>query len=364
MTTCSGETTILATQDRTDWEATLSEVGQYDFYHLPSYHQLAELTEEGDARLFVYREADAIIAFPMLLRPVVEIPGLADVGGNWSDVTSVYGYPGPVHSGEVVPDNVRQGFFATLEQFFNDQGVVCAFSRLHPLLYKPGLLDDYGKVIELGATVSIDLTLSPEEQIAQYRRDTKREVIKLVPGNLSCFEDVAGQYWHEFTDIYYETMNRVAASPVYYFDKEYFAYLRDDMADTFHLFVCTDGETVAAAALFAICNGIIQYHLSGIRKEYLATRPSPTRLLIDSVRKWGNEVGAHTFHLGGGSGSKRDSLFEFKRSFSKREHMFSVWQHIVNPEVYRELFNLRCSQAQKIPTDSYFPMYRHPEFST
>ena len=363
MTTCSGETTILTTQDRTDWEATLSEVGQYDFYHLPSYHKLAELSGEGKAHLLVYRESGYTIIFPMLMHSIRDTAGLEDLGDNWYDGTSVYGYPGPVHSGKVVPDNVRQRFLAALEQFLTDQAVVCAFSRLHPLLYETDLLEGYGTVLDLAPTISIDLTASPEEQVGRYRKTTRNEIRQLERRGLSCVEDETEECWHEFVSIYYETMERVNARVDYYFSKEYFRYLRRSMASIFHLFVCQDEDNVACAGLFTLCNGIIQYHLSGICSEYLGS-PSLYRLLIDSVRKWGNEVGAHTFHLGGGIGSKRDSLFEFKRSFSKREHPFSVWQHIVNREVYRELFNLRCSRAQKIPTDSYFPMYRHPEFST
>ena len=354
---------VLSVDDKEDWQQVLSEVHSYDFYHLPSYHKIAELLGEGKAYLLAYTESDYTIIFPILIRPICNIVGLEDVGENWNEVTSVYGYPGPVHSGKLVPDNIRQGFLAAVEQFFNTQRVVAAFSRLHPLFEQDSLLAGYGEIKAIGPTLSIDLTLSPEEQIAQYRKNTRREVAEAGCGDLYCFEDIAGQYWDEFADIYYETMDRVGSSPAYYFAKEYFAYLRDDMSDIFHLFVCKQGDRVACAALFALCDGIIQYHLSGIREEYLATSPSPNRLLIDNVRQWGNEVGAYIFHLGGGVGGKRDSLFNFKRSFSKREHTFSVWHYVANEDVYKQLLHLQHARTKKAPTDSFFPMYRHPDFA-
>jgi hypothetical protein len=44
---------VLTTADRHPWMAALSRVAQYDFYHLPQWHELAERNGEGRAQLFV-----------------------------------------------------------------------------------------------------------------------------------------------------------------------------------------------------------------------------------------------------------------------------------------------------------------------
>jgi len=60
-------------------------------------------------------------------------------------------------------------------------------------------------------------------------------------------------------------------------------------------------------------------------------------------------------NLGGGLGSREDSLLRFKMSFSKKTKKFSVWQCIANKEVYDEL-----SASSKSEDAEFFPKYRNP----
>src|SRR5207244_3424133 len=91
---------------------------------------------------------------------------------------------------------------------------------------------------------------------------------------------------------------------------------------------------------------------------------SPTGLIFDAVRFWARENGARVFHLGGGVGSKEDSLFHFKAGFSGRRHGFGTWRWVIVPEVYRELCDERVRLARldglaPVSAD-YFPAYRCP----
>ena len=114
--------------------------------------------------------------------------------------------------------------------------------------------------------------------------------------------------------------------------------------------------------MFTICDGIVQYHLGGTRNEFIEF--SPMTLMIDTVRLWANEIGARVFHLGGGVGSKEDSLFHHKAGFSDRRHDFTTWRFIVTPNIYRELCEqrIRMNELQGLePTSAeYFPAYRCP----
>src|SRR5690349_438455 len=101
----------------------------------------------------------------------------------------------------------------------------------------------------------------------------------------------------EYLSIYHGTMYRVGADDGYHYDTAYVEYLLNDMGDTIHLFVCKDGDTTACVGLFGLCKGIMQYHLAGTADDYL--KLAPMKLMLNSVREWGNEHGAHTFHLGG-----------------------------------------------------------------
>jgi sugar O-acyltransferase (sialic acid O-acetyltransferase NeuD family) len=67
-------------------------------------------------------------------------------------------------------------------------------------------------------------------------------------------------------------------------------------------------------------------------------------------------------HLGGGVGSREDSLFHFKMGFSDRRHMFPTWRWVVEPDAYRELCDrgVRGNVEHRVRWTSgeYFPQYR------
>jgi lipid II:glycine glycyltransferase (peptidoglycan interpeptide bridge formation enzyme) len=105
--------------------------------------------------------------------------------------------------------------------------------------------------------------------------------------------------------------------------------------------------------MFVKTNGIVQFHLSGTRTEYLRLRPS--KLFLDEMRVEATNEGFPYFNLGGGLGSKEDTLFEFKASFSKDFRAFDVFKFIVNQEVYDELSQSSSKENTNI---DYFPAYR------
>ena len=341
----------LTTDQSGAWKEVLDRIGVYDFHHLPSYHRLAEMRGEGEARLLMFREGEHVAAFPVLVRQVGQV---GRVRPDAWDVTSTHGYLGPLASPNM-PEDTRQRFLEELDAYFRSHAMVTAFTRLHPLIDQSPILQGYGEIMDIGWTVSIDLTPPPEEQVARYRKSNRYEIQRLEKIGFTCAE--AGiERLDDFLRIYLETMRNLNADPYYFYDRAYFEYLLCDMSEIMHLFICDDGDTPACVGLFSDCNGIIQYHLAGTGSEY--RRLAPMKLMLDTVRKWGISKGATTFHLGGGVGAQRDSLFEFKKGFGSREHGFHGWKHVVDQELYDALCAEACRYAQ--PDDSYFPMYRHP----
>jgi hypothetical protein len=77
--------------------------------------------------------------------------------------------------------------------------------------------------------------------------------------------------------------------------------------------------------------------------------------MFDFVRRWSKERGNRVFHLGGGSGSREDSLFHFKAGFSPLRAEFQSVRVIFDQERYQAL----ALRAQGIPSATdYFPAYR------
>lgn len=335
------------------WVAALDRAVQYDFYHLPCYHRLSAARCGGSEHLFVYSEGDYVIALPMLLRT---IDG-AD-GQPLCDATSVYGYAGPVASHARVPAPVIRGFQAELRRSLRERGVVALFSRLHPLIPHPELLAGIGEIRGGGQTVSIDLTLPQRQQHAAFRSGVRSRITRLRRDGIRCVRDAGRRHLREFCDIYLETMRRVRARDEYFFEPDYFTRLDEALGERLQLFVALKDGGVIAGGLFTICNGIVQYHLGGTRDADL--RLSPTCLIFDAVRAWACEQGARVFHLGGGVGSSRDSLFSFKAGFSNRRHRFSTWRWIVDDSAYQALCEQRAARNGAAASEDFFPRYRAP----
>jgi len=359
------ELEILRPEQHAKWIEVLQSSFQYDFYHLPQYQALAEERGEGGAHLFLYKEGRYFVAIPLLVRPIDTIPCHAQTGKGWWDATSVYGYAGPIASHPDVPESVLHNFRSALSRTLQERQIVAVFSRLHPLIPQQGLLAGLGELVSAGQTVSIDLTLPVDVQRAQYRNNHKRDINMLRRLNLSCTHDDKVAFIDDFIEIYYETMRRAGASNAYFFEHLYFERLVTTLESTMHLFVCLLDNRVICGGLFALCDGIVQYHLGGTRNEFIEL--SPMKLLLDGVRLWANERQACVFHLGGGVGAQEDALFHFKAGFTDRRHEFTIWRWVLLPDVYDQLCEekIRCSRQLGLDSvgNGFFPAYRCRECS-
>jgi dTDP-4-amino-4,6-dideoxygalactose transaminase len=348
---------VLRTEQQQEWVEVLGRVVRHDFYHLPGYHRVEERRLEATAHLFTYSEGDYLIALPLLLRSAGEAqPG-------WNDATSVYGYGGPLASHERMPEPVIRNFQAALREALFEWRAIAAFSRLHPLIAQQDLLVGLGEFRSNGQTVSIDLTIPLQNQVAQHCSTCRRRINKQRRESIvTCLYDQEKRFLSEFSSVYAETMRRVNAASAYSFEEDYFSRLARELGSVLQLFVAVIGGKVASGGLFTSCDGIVEYHLGGTRDEFL--KLSPMTLILDTVRLWANQIGARVFHLGGGVGAKEDSLFHYKAGFSGRRHSFTTWRWIVVPEIYRELCEQRARMNERQGLEpalaDYFPTYRCP----
>jgi hypothetical protein len=344
---------------RGEWNAWMNRV-PHDFYHRAEYHLLAEQRGEGCAFLAVYGDPSGFVAWPYLLIRLSSMPGLEFT--DRCDVTSVYGYPGPLRHGCRTGGPYLEQAFKAVCELWRRQKVVSAFSRANPLLGNVELLETFGELIPCGQTVSVNLDIPLEQSWANYRRSHRYEIRKGQQAGLRFSHDPEWRRLDEFAALYAETMRRRGASGRYLFDKYYFAALHEALGSAGHLLLTLQGEGIAAGGIFTECCGIVQYHLSAIREEY---RPlAPAKVLLDGARVWAKARGNHVLHLGGGVGGAEDSLFLFKSGLSSRRHAFFVWRAILDPAGYELLAEARArfGVAQGLTPEypGFFPPYRQP----
>ena len=248
-----------------------------------------------------------------------------------------------------------------MHNFFLENNIISVFSRLHPYIpSQESVLKEIGEISKMGNIVNIDISKDLETQRGAYQKRLKTYINK----SRKVYSVTTAKTKHEifkFIDLYYDNMDRVNAHPKYYFNKEYFFRLWEskDFKTEILLARCNDTDEIIAGAMFIKKNSIVQYHLSGAKEEYLHL--NPIKLLIDEARIIATREKYTYFNLGGGIGSKEDSLFQFKSGYSKDYWAFGLWKYIVNVEIYENLIKEKfktITLEQQKDFLAYFPHYR------
>ncbi len=330
-----------------EWNLLIEEVDAYDFYSTYDYHALSSMDEE-DPILIKYTQDDVIVGLPLLIRKIYDTP--------YFDATSVYGYAGPI-SKNISKNFNNQLFKEELNDFFKENQIVSVFSRLNPYLPNQNIiLNSIGEIKVKGDIVMIDLTNDLDSQKKQYQRRIRSHINKArrlcTIRKANSQEDITA-----FINLYYENMSRVDAKKSYFFSEDYFYKFSHNDHSEIEILLASFNQTkeIISGAMFIKTKDIVQYHLSGTKTDYLDT--SALKLIIDEMRIEATNENYRVFNLGGGLNSKDDSLLRFKKSFSKTLTDFSVWQHIVDKNVYEELIK----SVKNDDENEFFPSYRHPE---
>jgi hypothetical protein len=346
---------VVKTDNPERWREVLEEIGSYDYYHLPEFHRLWEKRDGTEAAMPVFRMKGYTMAFPLMLRDI-DIPPFIQASEGYRDATSAPGLVGPLLSDWRLPEDVRLGLMRQLTEFLRENRIISVYGRLNFFFNQMELLRGFGRTREMGYEVSVDLTKPLERQFSDYTKGHRQSIAKLKKLDYTVTE--AGMdCLDRFLEIYYSTMDRVGAAPVFYYDRPYFEYLLTEIPDM-HMFSVNDGDTVTSMGMFCVCNGVIHYLYAGTISEYCSL--SPSKLMLDWVREWGNGIGAHTLHLGGSSYDRDDPLLWFKMGFGGREHVYSVWRYVADQDAYDDLCRRVNPGMDKPLDDSYFPEYRNP----
>lgn len=72
----------------------------------------------------------------------------------------------------------------------------------------------------------------------------------------------------------------------------------------------------------------------------------------------GERPGNAIFHVGGGVGGAKDSLFSYKAGFSSGRHPFHTWRVVTHRAAYADLLAHRGLTPESVDTSGYFPSYR------
>lgn len=341
---------IYTLADAQQWDAVVRSFPQYDIYYLSGYVKGFWLHGDGEPLLIAWEGIDARGINVVFKRAIRQDSRFADkLQEELYDFISPYGYGGWMLDGS----GDFSGLMEEYDRWCRKNRIVSEFVRFHPLLKNHLPVQNTYEVVALGSTVALDLT-SPEVVWENMTSKNRNMVRKAQKNGLQICRANGPEIYEVFREIYELTMEKDQAADYYYFGEEYYRSIREDLARNAQVFYArTEEGAVAAAAIIMGANGCLHYHLSGSRREYQGL--APTNLLLYEAACWGSENGYRSFHLGGGIGSKEDSLFAFKKAFYRKEPCgFHIGKRIIDPEAYEMLLQLREDQ----PREGFFPAYR------
>ena len=298
-----------------------------DLYFREEYVRLYE-TESEKACCFVYQNNDSVLLFPFLRRE------FQFKGNTYFDFETAYGYGGPISNDH--SDTFMTAALQAMSEKASSENYVCGFVRFHPLLENWDCFEKVGRLIMDRKTIAIDLTGGIESTWMNEIHTKNRNVIKKGEKNgLEFIVDEDFAYLTEFEELYNSTMDKLEADGFYYFDPGYYDQLKNTIQNRFLGIVKHEGKVVAGVIFFyQLPYG--HYHLAGSDKS--ALKLSPNNFLLWEAEKELTNRGVEYFHLGGGTaGSEENSLYQYKRKFSKHEYQFALGKMIFNPSLYEDI---------------------------
>lgn len=347
-------------KEKEKWNKIVNEFKCADTYFKCQYSESFMENEEGIPYL-VYYEADGIkICYPIIEKDIASFSvfkGKLPLG-RYFDWNTPYGYGGPISNIKILPESEQEKFKKELYEFAIKRNVVSQFIRFHPLLQNQTVCSSVIENEYIKDTIYINLDTTDDLMV---QMDTKnRNLIRKAIKNNVLIQHDSGEHIEEFMKIYKETMDRDNARDFYYFSKDYYNFMKENMADETEYFYAYKDDKMIAASIFFYDDKYMHYHLSGSLTE--SRTFAPTNLLLYSAANWGREKGIKSLHLGGGVGIE-DGLFHFKKQFNKNGRIgFYIGRNIFMPNIYQKLLIKRNEIDPEFDMDNtYYIQYRKPE---
>lgn len=348
---------VLGLDEINEWHDILSKFKTVDNYYFPEYVKGFKVHGDGEPAL-IYYESDSMIGINVVMkRDIAKIEKFSKKieQGKYFDFSTPYGYGGFILEGKVSEINIEK-LRIVYEEYCINNNIITEFVRFHPIINNSIYNKDIYSITDLGPTVTISLDSKSEiwENLSGKNRNVIRKAMKL---GVRISWGMNNDLLESFMLMYNTTMDRDNASDYYYFEKEYYESILNDLRYNSLFFYAEYEGEIISMALILFSNDKLNYHLSASNRDY--QRLSATNLLLYEVACWGEANGYKTFHLGGGLGSKKDNLYKFKKSFYKNDDtFFSIGKRVFNHKIYKFLIDTQLNSDDKIKENNFFPLYR------
>jgi len=351
---------ILTLNDWTEWQRIVKSFGNTDVYFLPDYCRAFKENGDGEPMLFFWEDGNFRVANVFLKRDLHRDERFSALipPGKYYDITSVYGYGGPLYEAEDV-QKTRQGFFREFEAFCRENSIVSDFVRFHCVLGNHELLEGIYDIENVRTTVYMDLSKGEQYLWDDFDCKCRNNIRKAQKSGVTVLSGRDGLLLEKFKELYDQTMARDNASEYYYFNGKFFETTMEDLKENSLIFAACSEESVIAAALVIFSDELAHIHFAA--SDYRYSNMRPNNLLFYEIALWALRQGKKMLHIGGGASSvDEDELLRFKKTFSKGNRLsFYVGRKVYDEVAYAELVKIRAAADPSFNGDTkYFPKYR------
>lgn len=313
------------------WRQLLDRMPRVDPTCLPEYHRAYALRVPGaKALLWHYAEDGADFLYPFLLTPVM----LEGKDQGWSDISSVYGYSGPMSNSS------DAGFVSRAWRAFDAEArnlkVLAEFVRFSPYAENHPLAHPDSQVTPNRSLAVSRLPRDESQLLAALGPKTRNMLRKAARANLTGRELALPAHLPEFRALYAETMRRNAASDFFWYDDAYWEALLALGPQAVRLFATLDSSRMVAASM-AIAHGpSAVYHLGASMPE--AARLGAGNLSLFTMSTALAASGVDFLNMTGGRSSRDDDpLLLFKRSNATGTAPFLIGRRVLDAAAYNDL---------------------------
>jgi len=335
---------VIKSEENEKWDGIVKSFKNHDVYYLNGYARAFQSHGDGEPLLFYFDNGDTRAVNVVMKRVIA--------GYKYFDLSTPYGYGGFIVEGGGGHKFIGDKYIS----WCRENNIVSEYVRLHPLLNNFTNPANIYETNFIGDTVCMDIS-NTDKILNNMASRSRNEIKKAQKSGLCVRWGREGRLIDEFMDIYNSTMDKNNAAGYYYFKRPFYEIILNGLKDNSLFFYTeSDGEIIAVSVIL-FCNGKMHYHLSGSKNQfrYLA----PTNLLLYEAARWGSANGYKEFHLGGGRGARQDSLYVFKKSFSRTgDKKFYTGKAVFNKEIYKNLVDIRKKEPDFDPETNYFPAYR------
>lgn len=348
---------VINIDENEKWDSIVKSFEKHDVYYLSGYLKAFQIHGDGEPILFYYEDENMRAINAVMKRDVANIEYFkGKIKDNVIfDISTPYGYGGFLIEGTLVDDSIIS-LDEEYSKYCKENGIVSEFVRFHPVLNNSTRSSQLYDITDLGRTVTINLE-SKEEIWKNFSSQNRNKIRKAIKSGVEIFWGRNQELIDSFIPIYNGTMDKDDATDYYYFKNDFYESVLNDIKYNSLIFYAVYDKKIISMSMIIFINNQMHYHLSAMDKEY--QKLASMNLLLYEAACWGSENGIRTFHLGGGLGSKEDSLFKFKKSFNRNpDTLFSIGKKVFDKEMYDELVALREGEIEFRNDSSFFPAYR------